>query len=49
MELRNRIKREYEDLQKNKSENCIEVWLVNDDISHWKGKISGPVINLIKN
>jgi ubiquitin-protein ligase len=42
--LRNRILKEYEDLQKNKAENSVEVWLVDNDIRHWKGKINGPVI-----
>ncbi len=41
--LRNRIMKEYEDLQKNKVENAVEVWLVDNDIRHWKGKIMGPV------
>lgn len=41
--LRNRIMKEYEDLQKNKAENAVEVWLVDNDIRHWKGKIKGPV------
>ncbi len=42
--LRSRIMKEYEDLQKNKKENAVEVWLVDNDIRHWKGKIKGPVI-----
>jgi ubiquitin-protein ligase len=41
--LRNRILKEYEDLQKNKKENAVEVWLVDDNVRHWKGKIKGPV------
>ena len=41
--LRNRILKEYEDLQKNKKENAVEVWLVDNNIRHWKGKITGPV------
>ena len=41
--LRNRILKEYEDLQKNIKENAVEVWLVDDNVRHWKGKINGPV------
>jgi len=41
--LRNRILKEYEDLQKNKAENAVEVWLVENNTRHWKGKIKGPV------
>lgn len=29
--------------QKNKVENAVEVWLVDDNIRHWKGRIKGPV------
>ena len=49
--LRNRVMKEYEDLQKNKVENAVEVWLVDNDIRHWKGKIKGPVnifFNLVR-
>ncbi len=45
--LKNRIMKEYEDLQKFKSENQIEVWLVEESIRHWKGKIKGPVFKFI--
>ena len=41
--LKNRIMKEYEDLQKTKNENAVEVWLVGNDMRHWKGKINGPV------
>lgn len=42
--LKNRITKEFEELNKNKEENSIEVWLVDNNIRHWKGKIKGPVI-----
>jgi ubiquitin-protein ligase len=41
--LKNRIMKEYQDLQKCKEENQIEVWLIDNSIKHWKGKIRGPV------
>lgn len=41
--LKNRIIKEFEDLNKNKEENAIDVWLVDNNIRHWKGKIKGPV------
>ena len=41
--LKNRITKEFEELNKNKSENNIEVWLVDSNVRHWKGKIKGPV------
>jgi ubiquitin-protein ligase len=41
--LKNRIMKEYEDLQKSKKENQIDVWLVDDNLKHWKGKINGSV------
>jgi ubiquitin-protein ligase len=47
--LKNRILKEYEELQKNKTENAVEVWLVDDNIRHWKGKIKGPVNNKFNN
>ena len=37
----NRIKKEYDDLKDHQKETTVEVWMVNDDIRHWKGKISG--------
>lgn len=41
--LKGRILKEYEDLQKAKVENAVEVWLIDNNIRHWKGKIKGPV------
>jgi len=41
--LKNRIMKEYEDLKKNEKENTVQVWMENNDIRHWKGKIKGPV------
>jgi hypothetical protein len=48
--LKNRIMKEYEDLQKHKKENQIDVWLVDDNLKHWKGKIQGSVtlINIVR-
>ena len=40
--LHNRIKKEYQTLQKEKNTN-VEVKLVNNDIRHWKGRIKGPI------
>ena len=40
--LHNRIKKEYQALQKEKNTN-VEVKLVNNDIRHWKGRIKGPI------
>ena len=40
--LHNRIKKEYQDLQKEKNSN-VEVKLVNNDFRHWKGRIKGPI------
>ena len=45
--LKNRITKEFEELCKNKKENAIEVWLVDNNVRHWKGKINGPVITII--
>lgn len=45
--LKNRILKEYGELQKNIKDNAIEVWLVDENIRHWKGKIKGPVHRLI--
>jgi ubiquitin-protein ligase len=42
--LKNRIMKEYQDLVKSKEENQIDVWLIENNIKHWKGKIKGPVI-----
>lgn len=41
--LKKRILKEYNDLSTHQAENNIEVWLVNNDIKHWKAKIKGPV------
>ena len=40
--LHNRIKKEYQDLQKEKNSN-VQVKLVNNDYRHWKGRIKGPI------
>ena len=40
--LNNRIKKEYQDLQKEKNSNVL-VKLVNNDYRHWKGRIKGPI------
>jgi ubiquitin-protein ligase len=42
--LKNRIMKEFQDLQKTKEENQIDVWLIDNNIKHWKGKIKGPVL-----
>jgi len=42
--LKNRILKEFEDLKKNEKENSVIVWMVDENIRHWKGKIKGPVI-----
>ena len=41
--IKNRIMKEYEDLQKHKEENTVTVWMVDSNIRHWKGKIKGPI------
>ena len=41
-QIHNRIKKEYQDLQKEKNSN-VQVKLVNNDIRHWKGRIKGPI------
>jgi ubiquitin-conjugating enzyme (huntingtin interacting protein 2) len=35
--------KEYQDLQKNQKENTVTVWMIDNDIHHWKGKIHGPI------
>ena len=40
--IHNRIKKEYQDLQKEKNSN-VQVKLVNNEIRHWKGRIKGPI------
>ena len=39
--IKNRIMKEYEDLQKHKEENTVTVWMVDSNIRHWKGRIKG--------
>jgi ubiquitin-protein ligase len=41
---KNRILKEFEDLKKNEKENMVIVWMCDEDIRHWKGKIKGPVL-----
>lgn len=45
--LKNRILKEFEDLKKNEKENSVIVWMIDENIRHWKGKIKGPVIFLL--
>ena len=40
--IHGRIKKEYQDLQKEKNSN-VQVKLVNNDLRHWKGRIKGPI------
>ena len=40
--IHGRIKKEYQDLQKEKNSN-VQVKLVNNDFRHWKGRIKGPI------
>ena len=40
--IRNRVMKEYSDLNKDKS-NAVQVKMVGDDIHHWKGIIKGPI------
>ena len=40
--IHNRIKKKYQDLQKEKNSN-VKVKLVDNDIRHWKGRIKGPI------
>ena len=37
----NRIKKEYDDLKDHEKETTVKVWMVDEDIRHWKGQISG--------
>jgi ubiquitin-protein ligase len=46
--LRNRIMKEYNDLSKSEAENNISVWMIDNNLRHWKGKIKGPVYLQIK-
>jgi ubiquitin-protein ligase len=41
---KNRILKEFEDLKKNEKDNYVVVWMIDEDIRHWKGKINGPVL-----
>ena len=41
--LRNRVMKEYNDLLKAEKENNISVWMIDNNVRHWKGKIKGPV------
>lgn len=41
--IRNRIMKEYEDLKKNEKENTVTVWMIDNNIRHWKGNIKGPI------
>lgn len=43
MDPMSRIKKEYQDLQKEASSNSVHVKMVDDDIRHWKGTIEGPM------
>lgn len=43
MDPMSRIKKEYQDLQKEAKENTVHVKMVDDDIRHWKGTINGPI------
>ena len=40
--LNNRIKKEYQDIIKEKNSN-VQVKLVSNDYRHWKGRIKGPI------
>ena len=40
--------KEYNDLSKSEAENNISVWMVDNNIRHWKGKIKGPVRREVK-
>lgn len=46
--LKNRILKELEDLKKNEKDSGCIVWMVDDNIKHWKGKINGPVMTIFK-
>lgn len=41
--IRNRIMKEYDDLKKNEKENTVTVWMIDNNIRHWKGNIKGPI------
>ena len=40
--------KEYNDLIKSEEENNIKVWMIDNNIRHWKGKIKGPVSLYLK-
>ena len=40
--------KEYNDLSKSEAENNISVWMIDNNLRHWKGKIKGPVYLQIK-
>lgn len=40
--IQNRIVKEFEDMKKHEKENTVKVWMVDNDIRHWKGEIKGP-------
>ena len=41
--LRNRAMKEFQDLQKNKKDDSVQVKLVDNNYRHWKGRIKGPI------
>ena len=41
--LHNRATKEFQDLQKNKKDDSVQVKLVDGNIRHWKGRIKGPI------
>ena len=41
--IRNRVMKEYNDLNKDKKNNAVLVKMVGEDIHHWKGTIKGPI------
>lgn len=43
MNNKNRILKEYQDFDKNAETSGIKVCMMENDCSHWKGLIQGPV------
>ena len=41
--IKNRVMKEFSDLNKDKTKNEVLVKMVGDDIRHWKGFIKGPI------
>ena len=41
--IRNRILKEYKDLENDAKHNAVAVKMVDNDIHHWKGQIKGPI------